>query len=474
MRSRSVPDALLVGNNLAVLVAAAELGAAGREVVLLTDARPMGGHFRGLRLQDIDLDIGMVLLEQAGAPGSPAGQVPDLASYQPRVRYDWTRFGPLVGDWQQAHVTTVRTPTPEVLLDGRRWPDHLVADRLDVLAPGDRPLPLPLSREDPRHAAGKVHSPAYDTLTYVEAAELNHGAAVHRRLIAPFAEKLLGPAHGALLARYHRAAWLPLFWPETVTAASQGRSSGLAEYPFWTTDSGFVGELVRSLERRVAELATVTVDGTEVDSVARVDGRWEVRTQGGGQWSAAAPVLGIGPERLQGLLGLPAQERQPGASVVAVCCLVRGAVIAAPVGCLSVVDPEFTTYRVTDQDALAGLDPEWHRVVIEAGPAAAARLAAGEDVTAALVAELCRLLEVRGAGTGDDDGARDVRILKTLTARNAITVPTVDSLAADAAVHEALVAAWPSAVLTGTLLGFGATSMNDQVVQGLAAAQQLG
>ena len=87
---------------------------------------------------------------------------------------------------------------------------------------------------------------------------------------------------------------------------------------------------------------------------------------------------------------------------------------------------------------------------------------------AELIAELGRLLELRGAG---DQGADDVRVLRTLTARNAIAVPTVDSLAADAAAHDRLVDAWPDAVLTGALLGFGAASMNDQVVQGLAAAQ---
>ena len=462
-----MPDALLVGNNLAVLVAAAELGAAGRDVVLLTDGRPAGGHFRGLRLQDTDIDIGMVLMEQAGGPGSPADPVPDLTSYEPRVRYDWTRFGALVDDWLQAQVSMVRTPTPEVLLGGRRRPDHLIADRLDLLAAGEVPVPAPLSREDPRHAAAKVHSPAYDTLTYAEAAELNHGPALHRRLIAPFADKLLGPASGALLARYHRAAWLPLFWPETVTAAAQGRPTGLAEHPFWTTASGFVGDLVRSLEARIAASPTVTVHGATIDSLARLGNGFEVRTADG-RWSAPAPVLGLGHDRLEGLLGLPPRERELGASVLAVCCLVRGAAISAPVGCLSVVDPDYTTYRVTDQDVLAGRDPEWHRVVIEAGPAAVDRLGGGEDVAAALVAELCRLLEVRGAGPAE------VRVLKTLTARNAIAVPTVASLAADTAASDRLVHAWPDAVLTGVLLGFGATSMNDQVVQGLAAAQQLG
>lgn len=461
-----MPDVLLIGNNLSVLVAAAELGAAGRQVVLVTDGRPAGGHFRGLRLEGIDIDIGMVLLEQGGDPLS-SGAVPELAGYRPRVRYDWTRFGPLVDDWLRAQVDMVRTPTPEVVMDGRRWPDHLIADRLDVLASGELTAPQPLPRTDPRHAAAKVDSPAYDTMTYAEAAALNHGVDVQRRLITPFAEKLLGSAHSALLARYHRSAWLPLYWPETVTAAVQGRPPGLTEHPFWTTASGFVGDLVHSLERRVAGFDRVTVDGTEVDSVTPVDGRWEVRTKGGGRWVAAAPVVGLGPARVQSLLGLPTSEREPGASVVAVCCLVRGAAIIHPAGCLSVVDPAYTTYRLTDQDALAGLDPQWHRVVVEAGPAAAARMAAGEDVEAALVAELARLLGVDGSVDGD------VRALKTLTARNAVAVPTVGSLAADAEAHDALQDAWPSAVLTGNLLGFGATSMNDQVVQGLAAAQQL-
>jgi hypothetical protein len=466
-----VTEALLVGNNLAVLVAAAELGAAGRDVVLLTDGRPAGGHFRGLRVHDTDMDIGMVLLEQGGETGPSAGPVPDLASYRPRVRYDWTRFGRLVDDWQQAQVSLVRTPTPEVLVDGRRWPDHLIADRVDVLGAGGLAAPARLSREDPRHAWRKVSSPAYDTLTYAEAAEVNHGAAVHGRLVAPFAEKLLGSAHGALLARYHRAAWLPLYWPETVTAAVQGRPSGLAEHPFWTTTSGFVGELVRSLERRIATLPTVTVHGAAIASVASAGGRWEVCTEDGGRWSAPTTVLGLGHDRLEGLLGLPPRDREPGASVLAMCCLVRGAAITAPVGCLSVVDAGFTAYRVTDQDVLAGRGPEWHRVVVEAGPAAVDRLAGGADVAAELVAELGRLLELRGV---EDQGVDDVRVLRTLTARNAIAVPTVDSLAADATAHDRLVDAWPDAVLTGALLGFGAASMNDQVVQGLAAAQQLG
>ncbi|MGY2127617.1 hypothetical protein [Blastococcus sp. SYSU DS0617] len=455
-----MPEVLLVGNNLAVLVAAAELGAAGQDVVLVTDGRGPGGHFRGLRTPEVDVDLGMVLLESGGSTADD-----DLASYRPRVRYDWTRFGARVDRWQAEHVQRVRTPTPEALVEGRRRPDHLIADRLDILADGGFTPPPPLDRGDPRHAAGKVTSPAYDELLYTEAASVNHGADIQTRLIDPFAEKLLGPAREGLLARYHRAGWLPLYWPETLAAACAGRPTGLREYPFWTTSSGFVGEVVRSLEQRIAALPRVQVHDDAVTSISREGTRWTVRTEGGA-WSAERPVFGVGVDRLQSLLGLPVSERASGASVALVACLVRGSGITDPVGCLSVVDREFATYRVTDQDALAGLDPEEHRVVIEAGPATAGRLKGGVDVPAELVAELGRLL-------GIADPAADVRVLKALAAPGAVPAPTSGSLATETAASDALAVACPGALLTGVLLGGGATSMNDQVVQGLAIAADL-
>ena len=462
-----MPDAVLVGNNFAVLVAAAELGAAGREVVLLTDGRAPGGHFRGLSVDGADFDIGAVLLDRI-PPTGPAGDPgADLGTYAPGRRYDWTRFGALVDDWVAGRVATRRTPTPEVLVGGRRWPDHLMTNRLDVVAASGLPGPDPLPRDAPEHAAGKLGSPAYDNLGYAVAATRNHGPEVQRRLVDPFAAKVLGPAREQLLARFHRTAWLPLYWPETVAAACEGRPTGLPENPFWTTGSGFVGDLVRSLERRVAALPQVLVHGEPVESLAPAAGGWEVRTRDGGRWAGARPVLGLAPDRLRALLELPDRPKAPGASVLVTFCLVRGSALGAGVGSLSVVDPEFTTYRLSDQDVLAGRDPEWHRVVVEAGPAAVARAQAGEDVAAVLVAELGRLLGVERV-------EEDVRVLRTVTAPNAVAVPTAGSVAADAAGLEELAAAAAGAVLTGALLGVGVTSLNDQVVQGLAAAQALG
>ena len=444
-------DALLVGNNLAVVVAAVELADAGAEVVLVTDGRPPGGHFRGLSIEGADFDLGMVLLEKTGSV-APA---PDLETYQARVRNDWTRFGALVDSWLDSSVALRRVPTPECLLDGTRWPDFLIANRLDVLSVGNFTAPPPLPRDDPRHAAQKVGSTAYDTVTYADAAALNHGADIQERLVEPFARKLLGPGGTRdALARYHRAGWLPLYWPETLAAACAGQATGLAEYPFWTTETGFVGELVRTLEQRLATASGVTVVGTAVDSVKFVDGRVEVRTQDD-VWTSDRPVLGLTHDRLQTLLDLPATARPAGASVVLTCCLVRGSAMRNPVGCLTVLDESLLTYRVTDQDRLAGLDPEWHRVVVEAG--------AGQP--AASVDELVALLDIPSRD--------DVRVVRTLTARNAVSMPSAASLAVDQSARSALSEALPAGLLTGTLLGQASASMNDQIVQGLATAKEL-
>ena len=56
-------DVILLGNNLALMVAARELAAQGQSVVMLSDGKRPGAHFTGMRVENHDFDIGMVLFE---------------------------------------------------------------------------------------------------------------------------------------------------------------------------------------------------------------------------------------------------------------------------------------------------------------------------------------------------------------------------------------------------------------------------
>lgn len=449
---------LLVGNNLAVLVAACERVAAGRPVTLLTDGRAPGGHFGGMSIEGHAFDIGMVLLEKVPSPprASPLG------SYDPARRNDWTRFADRASQWLDAQLPLRHTPTPSVRVGGRVGPDYLMANRLDLLRDADCPPPPPLPRDDPRHAAHKTHGAAYEHMSYAEAALHNHGDAFHARYIEPFVRKLLDASSGDFLARYHRAGWVPLYYPETLAAGLRGEATGLPEYRFLTTEAGFVGELVARLRARLAASPLARIVDTGVQSVAGQAGAWCARTADGATWDAAHLAMGLPPERCLALLGLAVPPAPRAASVALMFCLVASDAIGHGLACEMVVDEDHATYRISDQDALAGRDPPWHRVAVEASPHLLA--ARGGDAQAVLADELRALMRI--------DRGDALRVLRHMNARNALALPTGAAVETALHTHHAIAAALPGAALSGALLGHGVASFNDQVVQGLKIAEE--
>ncbi|MEO8057844.1 MAG: FAD/NAD(P)-binding protein [Burkholderiales bacterium] len=454
-------ELLFVGNGLAVLIAALEQARRGRPVTLLADGRSPGGHFAGLRADGVDFDIGMVMLEEH-LPQAPCDT---LQSYDPSVRNDWTRFGHLASRWLRAQLALRRVPTPSCRVEGTVWPDYLIANRLDAFAHADVVAPAPLAPSDPAHAANKLHGALYEHLSYADAAHANHGDALHERFIEPFVRKLTGAGSQALLARQHRAVWAPLYHPNTLRAALAGETTDLLEYPFWTTETGCVAQLVRRLNEELAAYPHASVVNTPLVSLQHGPESWRARSQEGQEWQGRRAVLGLAVERACTLLGLNPPQAAAAASVTLLMCSVPSAAVARPVGCLMVVDEEFAAYRVSSPDVLAGLGHERMRVVIEAHPERISERHPGIEPSAALVNELRRLLAI--------DAAAEVRVHKCLTAKNALVLPTPQSLAAAAVAQAAVAAATPGAWLTGSLLGYGVASINDQIVQALQITETL-
>jgi predicted NAD/FAD-dependent oxidoreductase len=453
-------EPLLIGNNLALLVAASELAKRGRTLTLIADGKPLGGHFSGLRVDGHAFDLGMVLIEKLASshPGA------DLRSYDSSVRNDWTRFADRAAHWLEAQVPTRRTPTLQCLVEGRFVADYLIANRLNAFHSADPGANATLDRSDPRHAANKNIGSAYDHLSYGEAARLNHGEVLHARFIEPFVRKVFNVSSDAFEARYHRAAWVPLYYPETLAAEQRGEPIALPEYVFWTTDEGCIARLVATLIERLRAAPTVTLVAAAVSSIERSGRDWVAQVEGGGSWAASQMALGLPAERGRALFGLSPLPAPMAASVAVTFCLMRADAVGRPLSCLMVVDESFCTYRLTDQDAQAGIDVPWHRVVLEASPNMLASHTPPQAVETVMRRELCALMNI------GDEGA--VRVLKTITARNALTLPTTACVAQAKAAHRALAEAAPGAALTGALLGYGAASLNDQIVQGLKIAEE--
>lgn len=452
---------IFVGNGLAVLIAAVEQARLGKPVTLLADGRAPGGHFAGMTVDDLHFDIGMVMLEEH----QPQQPCDELARYDPALRNDWTRFGHLAGRWLRAQTPLRRVPTPQCRVGGASWPDYLIANRLDAFAQAGVDGPAPRSIDDPLHAAGKLHGATYEQLSYADAARANHGAALHARFIEPFVRKLAGVGSDAVLARQHRAVWAPLYYPQTLRAALAGEATSLPEYPFWTTETGCVSQLVRQLADELACRPLTTVVTAPLTRLQAGPRGWTVTAHNGRSWQARRAVLGCAAERACGLLGLPSPLPTPAASVSVLMASVATAAVGQPTACLMVVDDEFATHRLTSPDVMAGLGPGRMRVVLEAHPDRLRALHPQLDVTDALVAEMRVLLAI--------DSTADVQVHKCLTAKNALVLPTAQAMAVSQSAAAAVAAAAPGAWLTGNLLGYGVASLNDQIVQALHVTEAL-
>jgi predicted NAD/FAD-dependent oxidoreductase len=453
----------LVGNGFSVLAGAVELAGQGQQVTLFTDGKPLGGHFAGIHLEGFDFDIGMVLVEELPAtePGA------DLRGYDPAVRNDWTRFGDHASAWIRGKVELIKAQTPECLVEGRRVADYLLSNRLDGLK--DAPCPPHLSQSDPRHATHKCKSGVFDNLTYAEAATWNHGQVWHQRFIEPFVNKVFSVESSDFLARFHRAAWVPLYYPETLRMAASGQPTGLDEYPFWTTPNGFVGQLVKNLRDLLTLLPNVTVISQPLISISRRYEQWTVATADGQAHRSNHLVVGLTPDRACALLGAPVAAPLPAAAVSLLFATVKAEHIRAKHGCTMIVDKAYSAYRLTDHDAVAGKDPSWHRIVLEASPQGIARLHPGKTLEAALLDELADLL---GINVNDEHDKNAIRILRCFTVQNCLPIPTPDHVVQASQTAALLAEAAPGAALCGSLLGYGVASLNDQVIQALKFSEE--
>ena len=460
-------DILLLGNNLAVLVAALELAAKGRKVGLLLDGKAAGGHFGGIRLEDYEFDIGMVLFERAAS----VPQSVDLNSYQVGQRNDSARFVSLVADYLDRYVATIRAPTPQVIVGGRRHADFVVANRLDWFDSLSDPEVIvheladaPIRHE--LHASNKLSSPAYDSASYEQASLFNHGATLHHVCFRPLCEKLLGVSPTTILARYHRLGWLPLYYPQTLTKALSGEPNCLAEYPFWSAVGGFSGEFVSKMLSALKRSSVDIVDDVVNELKCNPDASYSVGIQGG-EYQSQRLVLGSTQERASQLLLQPAPPRLDGVSVGILLGVVHRDHLLQVSSCLFVADSEFSIYRITDHDACAGLDSEWHRISVEINPAYFSRLYPNIEPArhqAQIVTELVELNVI--------DKPAALRVLRYMCADNALPLPT--AVAVQDAGRFAALNDQPGLALTGSLLGIGVSSLNDQIVQGLRIAEQWG
>lgn len=444
-----------VGNNLATLVGAFESARAGAHVKLFTDGGTLGGFFSGITIEGYNFDLGMVLLEKSSVPASSGSNMRSSMNA-------WLLASEQVSNWLDDQGPLIRLDTPEVLINGQTHPDYVMSNRLDLLQYSQVALATTLSATSPYHAANKELGTLYDDLTYAEASKRNHGHDFHEKYIEPLINKITGLDSSCFLARFHRFSWAPLYYPETINSAIRGLETGLAEYEFWTTSSGFTGDLIRGVKEKLSKLSNVEIIEKKLTSLSFGKGTVEID---GKKFSTGQKVLfGLGMNRSLQLLDSPhnsnSSDDSPVINFSVGLAIVHRSEIHDAAKALFIVDNEYGSYRFTNQDAIAGLNPEWHRISIEANTSILQRKYDAFSIDDALEADLRKFLKIRNS--------ENLKMLKILHVKNALMVPSKENVAYKHFLSTEITSLTrDSAILSGDLLGFGSSSVNNQVLQGL-------
>jgi hypothetical protein len=468
-----VQDLLIVGGGLAGLVAAGELGKAGARVTLIDPRGAWGGYFAGVQLADRRVDAGAVNLEfSAYAPQASRAEV---STYDPERRNDVGRFAGVVEAWARARADFRRMETPRMRVDGVFLPDLLLGGALEALP--KLPFAAAASAElrtmadaGSLHARGKVAGAAYDGLDFESASRANHGAVLHERLFGPFVRKVLGGHAGRVLARYHRIPWAPLYWPETLLSVLEGAPPPIGEMPYSYPAGSSVAAIIADLVDEVRSAPGVTmVQGDDIAAVRADAAGGEVQLKGGRTLSAGRIAWNGATGGLVRALGATASPGPRARAPLALVFLtVPEAAVRQEFSILHLVEETAAAYRVTDLTTCAGAAEPHRRLVVELNTDVFAERY-GAQPAAEVAAAVAR--ELAGASVLASPEVADPA--KAVVAPGGLTVPdraAVEAWTADRAAIDALA---PDVDLLGAAAGFMATSLNDNVVQGLRLADRV-
>lgn len=153
-------------------------------------------HFLPVKHFGVNFDRGMCLFEFS-------------ALREPEA----TRF-PLIGDFCRQHCEFVRVPTPQVLYQeplpyqGIRYlPDYFISNQTKAWQFAHH---APKTSLHPSRKAEFTNDIDYEIVSLI-----NHGSGLHANL-EQFCQKVCGLSTSQIVAKYHRAVWLPMYWSETL------------------------------------------------------------------------------------------------------------------------------------------------------------------------------------------------------------------------------------------------------------------
>ena len=454
---------LIYGNNIASLVCGEQLLAAGEEVLVLSPNAFFGGHFGGIDINNVHYDIGMNFLEFTSYRAEPSASV---KSYNQTIKNDSGRFVGRIRSYVEENlgVATVRVETPEMYLGGRWYEDFIISDRLGSLAKLPPTLRGKLAKDiqnleppEALHARNKNTSTAFLRASLEEISRANHGDVFHETFIEPLCRKIINLSSSRIMAYYHRLAWLPIFYPETLKACFSGNPQPLPNVHFNYPESGQSVDPITILIGRLREKNALKISPIAFRGI-KFSEPTVVTLENGDEIYAENFIWGNDWAKLSRITGDDSPQPFDMANITCVFFEIDAGHLQRTFSTAFIVDGTTPCYRITQFDSCAGKTSGSSRICMEFNTDNLENTNSLEEFWKTLV-DLGVVKKEASAYNGQVKHFQRALLLAT---------PKNYQLYSD--LEKSFTDKNPAISSMTGVGGFSSTSFNDQVIQGMKAA----
>lgn len=461
---------VIVGNSLSAMIAANQIAKNGIPVILINGSTNWGGHFSAITIKDVSYDAGMVLHEFTAYNTQALDG--ELSSYNPSMRNDSGRFCNLirnfVNSYQETHdIHSIKMSVGNVICD-----DILISNQLDRIkllpkAPQIANELLSICNSPQTnylHPKNKHNSDIYHNATYAETSIANHGKTFHDLIIEPYCKKLLNMPSTEVAAIYHRVPWLPIFYPETLLSYFSDSPQSLPPTIFSYPTRECIGQISNKILFEIKSQPNIKIINKFPKSISTINNdRFSIKFHGEESINCTSLAWSGSPSDLIKSLGNFTHNLDYDRSSFALAFIrIPANSIKIDFTVLSIIQPEFCTYRITNQTRCTLIDEPYNRIVVELNIDYFKSMTNGTpnpSINRTIIDELVNI------GLVHDSKAID--ILNVVELKSALSKPSFDNIKNFNEEIKIINDLAPNIELLGPSSGFSSSSFNHQVLQGL-------
>lgn len=466
-------DFIIVGTSIAALISSIELAKNDYRVGLVNPSSAWGAHFGGITINNDRFDIGMNLFEFTSFNEDSSS---DILSYDPLKKGDVGRFFSQIERYVKTYVECVEVDVPKMTIGGLFSNDIVISNRFEILKVLPPSVQLKIQKElrsildsgkSDLHASNKSYNnDLFLNTSFREVSIANHGETFHELFVEPICIKILNLSSKFIPALYHRVAWAPLFYPETLysqfTDTPQALSQTVFHYPKAGNCATFVTSLLKAAEadphisfisRQVAKISTAKGTTLEFEGGESITSNRLI-------WNMdLLNFLKLSEKKEEGA----AYEK---ASVAIGFLKIDSSKLLGQFSTLYIADRDNLIYRITNQSVCSSIFEEENLMTIELNFDLLQK--AGLDDNATIIDYIAKkLVEMQIVAS-----AKDFKYLEIKHFKNALVLPTAVNYHWFEKTRAYVKSNYTSVDFLGASAAFSAASLNDNIVQGLRIGKQ--